>query len=74
MNVKLSIRKGDEVLFESVYPISDSDSFAAAFGDAWIHVRDRKLGEATSIGEYMDRMNQGVLEELQGAQISLTRA
>jgi hypothetical protein len=42
--------------------------------NAWIQLRDRRLGQATSIGEYMDRMNQDVLEELQDTQISLTRA
>ncbi|MDT3684978.1 MAG: hypothetical protein RO009_08045 [Pseudorhodoplanes sp.] len=74
MNVKLSIRKDNEILFESIYSISDSDSFASACADAWVKLRDRRLGQATSIGEYMDRMNQDVLEELQGAQISLTGA
>lgn len=73
MNVKLCIRKGNRILFESVYPISDSDSFASAFGDVWIQLRDRRLGQAASIGEYMEQMNQDVLDELQGAQISLTR-
>ncbi|KAB2884118.1 MAG: hypothetical protein K8H87_05200 [Pseudorhodoplanes sp.] len=74
MNVKLSIRKDNDILFESVYQIRDSGSFASACADAWTKLRDRRLGRAASIGEYMDLMNQSVLEELQGAEIRLSRA
>jgi hypothetical protein len=73
MKVTLRIRKAGSSLFESVYEINDAESFGKACTDAWIQIRDRQLGGATSIGDFMDRMDQNVLDQLHDAEIVLAK-
>ncbi len=71
MKTRLRISKSGSLLFEAVYDINDAESFGRACADAWLKLREQRLGRATSIGDLMDRMNQTILDELQGAEISL---
>jgi hypothetical protein len=73
MKIKLRIRKAGLSLFESVYEINDAERFGKGCTDAWIQIRDRELGDATSIGDFMDRMDQNVLDQLHGAEIVLAK-
>lgn len=73
MKVKLRIRKKGTLLYEGVHEIIDQDSFAAAFGKVWHGVRQKRLEATTSIGELMDIMNDEVLDQLQGAEISIEK-
>jgi len=73
MRVKLTIRKTGKALHEGIYEIDDKTSFGAACADAWAGIRERCAAKATSIGELMDTMNQSVIEELDGAEIKLTK-
>ena len=74
MKVKLRIRKKDAALYEGVHDVIDQDSFAAAFASAWQAVRQTRLEATTSVGELMDLLNDEVLDQLQGAEISIERA
>jgi hypothetical protein len=74
MKVKLCIRRGGSSLFEGNYEVTDSDSFGRACADAWEQIRTRRLDQATSVGALMDMLNQTVLDELQGAEITLSKA
>jgi hypothetical protein len=74
MKVKLRIRKDGAALYEGTYDISDADSFGRACADLWNQLRDRKLTTATSIGALFDQINEQLLDDLYGAQISLSKA
>jgi hypothetical protein len=74
MKVKLRIQRGGSSLFEGTYEVTDSDSFGRACADAWEQIRTRRLDQATSVGALIDMLNQNVLDELQGAQITLSKA
>ena len=73
MKVKLEIIKAGARLHEGIYPIDDNEGFAAAWKDVWIKARERWMAKPTSIGELMDSMHGGVIDELDGAQIKLTK-
>jgi hypothetical protein len=74
MKVKLEIAKSGRRLHEGTYEIDDQESFGAAWQDVWLKVRQRWMGKTTSIGDLMDSMHEGVIDELNGAEIKLTRA
>jgi len=73
MQIKLRIERSGSPLFEGTYEITDADSFGHACADAWEQMRTRRLDKASSVGALMDMLHQNVLEELQGAQITLSR-
>ncbi len=73
MKVELRIRRGGSPLYQGNYEVTDSDSFGKACADAWVQLQSRRLDKATSVGALIDVLNQNVLEELQGAEITVTR-
>jgi hypothetical protein len=73
MKVTLQIRKNGISLYEGVYDIVDPDSFGQACADAWIQLKRRQFGTAPNVGALMDVLDQSVLEELQGADIRVTK-
>ena len=74
MKVKLRIQKGKAVLEERTYDISDAQSFGKACADLWTTLRDDRLAKATSIGALYDQLNERLLDELYGAQITISKA
>jgi hypothetical protein len=74
MNVKLRIKKKNALLYEGEHEIIDQDSFAAAFAKVWQGMRQKRLEATTSVGELMEIINDEVLDQLHGAEISLERA
>ena len=74
MKVKLRIKKQGTLVYEGVHEIIDQDSFAAAFGKVWQGVRQKRLEATTSVGELMEILNDEVLDQLQGAEISIEKA
>ena len=74
MKVKLRIHKDRAALYEGIYDVSDAESFGRACADIWNQLRERKLATATSIGALFDELNEQLLDELYGAQISLSKA
>jgi len=74
MKVKLRIKKKGTLLYEGEHEIIDQDSFAAAFAKVWQGVRQKRLEATTSVGELMDIINDEVIDQLHGAEISIERA
>lgn len=74
MRVRFEISKAGERLHHGIYDVDDSANFGAACAQAWTSVREQAMAEAASIGELMDRMNDSVIDKLNGAEIRLTRA
>jgi hypothetical protein len=73
MRVKLEIVKAGSRLHEGVYEIDDTESFGAAWKDVWVKARERWMAKTTSIGDLMDSMHEGVIDELNGAEIKLAK-
>jgi len=73
MKIGLNIKKRGAVLYSGVHEIIDEETFAAAFGDVWREVRRRRIEATTSVGELMEILSEEVIDELNGAEISLTR-
>lgn len=74
MNLRLSIRgKNGTALYEGAHEIVDAESFGRAFADVWARMHDRQLQNSTSIGALMEEINEGVLEDLDGAEIGLRK-
>lgn len=73
MRVKLTIVKSGKALHEGIYDLDDKTSFGAACAEAWTGIRERCAAEASSIGELMETMNESVIDELDGAEIKLTK-
>lgn len=65
MKVNLRVKKKGTVL--------DEDSFGAAFSRVWRNVRQKRLDATTSVGELMEIINDEVLDQLQGAEISIEK-
>ena len=75
MKVKLIIRKRKGTpLYEGLHEITDAESFGRAFADVWARLQDQRLQKTTSIGALMETLNEDVIGELDGAQISLEKA
>lgn len=73
MKVKLELKKGATVLHQGVYEIDDTESFSAAWQDVWAKARERWMAKTTSIGALMESIHEGVIDELNGAELRLTR-
>jgi hypothetical protein len=73
MKLTLTLTKKGETLCREVREVVDSESFAAACTDIWKDLEQHALEQATSVGEYMDRLNEAVFDELDGAQLAFAR-
>jgi len=73
MKVKLELTKGATILHEGIYDIDDTETFGAAWQDVWAKARERWMTRTTSIGALMDAIHEGVIDELNGAEIRLSR-
>ena len=73
MKVRLEITKAGQRLHEGVYEVDDNATFGAACADAWVRICEQCVAKATSIGALMDSMHESVLDELDGAQITLKK-
>ena len=58
---------------EGVREIGDAESFAAACAEIWKELERRELDRATSVGEFMDRLNEAAFNQLDGALLSFER-
>jgi len=73
MKVKFELIKADKRLHEGIYEIDDTESFGAAWKDVWVKARQRWMAKTTSIGDLMDSIHEGVIDELDGARIKLEK-
>jgi hypothetical protein len=74
VQIKLRIHKNGAELFVGTYEVSDAGSFGGACADAWTRLRERKFAEATSIGALFDQLDERLLDDLQGAEINVSKA
>jgi hypothetical protein len=74
MKIRLRINKAGTLLYEGAYTVSDAESFGRACADAWTHLREQRLAKATSVGALYENLNEQLLDDLQGAEISLSKA
>ncbi len=65
--------KQGALLYDGVHEVIDQDSFGAAFAKVWQAVRERRLERTTSVGELMDILNDEVLDQLHGAEVSIEK-
>jgi hypothetical protein len=73
MKVKLEVTKAGERLHEGTYEVDDHVSFGTACAEIWTRLHERCMASATSIGDLMDTINESVIDELNGAQITLKK-
>ncbi len=73
MKVKLRLSKNDAALYEGTYDVSDGESFGRACADVWSHLREQRLANASSIGALFAELDERLLDELYGADISLSK-
>lgn len=74
MKLKLRITKNGASLYTHVYDVTDADSFGKACADAWWRLRQQQMQRESSIGALMEHLESDVIDQLNGAQISLERA
>jgi len=73
MQIKFRIVKDGSLLHERNCEVTDAASFGAACADAWSNLRERRLSHATSIGALLEELDDSVLDQLNGAHISLDK-
>ena len=73
MKVTLTLTKKGETLCREVREVVDAASFAAACAEIWNDLEQRALERATSVGEFMDHVNEAVFDQLDGALLSFAR-
>jgi hypothetical protein len=73
MKIKLEITKAGRRLHEGVYEIDDTTSFGAAWQDVWIKTREKWMAKSSSIGDLMDSIHDGVIDERNGAEIKMRK-
>jgi hypothetical protein len=74
MRVKLQVKKDKKSWYEGVYDIVDAASFGDACADAWSKLREQKFQRATSIGALYDTLDEHLIDEREGAEISFAKA
>jgi len=74
MKVRLRIHRGGAVLYEGIHDVADADSFGRACAHAWTQLQEQKLEKATSVGALYNALEERLLDDLDGAEISLSRA
>jgi hypothetical protein len=74
MKVKLRVHKGDLDLIEDSYDVVDAASFGNACADMWTRLRERDLVKATSIGALLEVLDERVIDELDGAELSISKS
>jgi len=73
MKIQLKITKGGASLYAGVHEVEDADSFGKACAEAWSALRERQLDSETSIGDLMDHLSRTVLDQLDGALITVSK-
>lgn len=74
MKVRLRITKNDTAIYSGMHDITDADDFGKACADAWQKLRQEQMEKESSIGALMEHLDDNVLDQLNGAHISLDKA
>ena len=73
MKAQLRITKNGAELYSGVHNIKDSESFGSACADAWQQLQRAQVNRETSIGAVLEHVNDSVVDQLDGASISVTK-
>jgi hypothetical protein len=73
MKAQLRITKNGAELYSGVHNIKDSQSFGSACADAWQQLQRAQVDRETSIGAVLEHVNDSVVDQLDGALISVTK-
>jgi hypothetical protein len=71
MQISLRLEKAGVTVYEGTHDVNDADGFGAAFAAVWQALHDRKLQEATSVGQLMEIITEDVLDEVNGCSIGI---
>lgn len=74
MKVRLQLLREGAPIVDDIHEISDAESFGRAFSEAWSKLRQAQFEGETSVGALMDHLDDSLLEQLDGAVISLQKA
>lgn len=73
MKVRIRLTKQADVVYEGVHLATDAQAFGTAFENIWDALHARRMEQATSVGELMSRIAEDVLDDLDGATVSIER-
>ena len=73
MKVRIKLTKHQEVVYEGIHAATDAAAFGAAFTAVWDALHARRMEQSTSIGELMSRIAEDVLDDVDGATITIER-
>lgn len=74
MKVHLQIRRDGRLLYSGTHDVVDAESFGRACAEAWWKLRQQQLDKQTSIGALMEHLDGDVLDQLNGALITVEPA
>ncbi len=74
MHIKLKLTKAGASIYEGIYDVADAEGFGNACADAWWKLKQQQMEKESSIGALMEHLEDDVLNQLQGAHITLERA
>jgi hypothetical protein len=67
------LSKGDALLHEGQYEVSDADSFGIACAQLWKQVTESRLLKASSVGALYDVFDERLLDEMCDTTITVSR-
>ena len=73
MKLMLTLTKKGQILGKQARDVVDAASFAAACADIWTDLERRALEQATSVGEFMEHVNEAVADQIDGASLLFER-
>lgn len=73
MKVELLIAKDGVTICSGTYQITGAKSFGEALADLWSKIRQKQFNQETSIGALMDHLDSDVLDQLDGANITMKK-
>jgi hypothetical protein len=74
MKVQLRITKSGASIYAGTYDIWHAESFGNACADAWRKLRQQQMEKESSIGALIEHVDGGILDQLNGAHISVDKA
>jgi hypothetical protein len=73
MRIALRISKAGISLYRGAYDVADAESFGKACADAWSQLMQQQFRKESSVGALMEHLENDVLDQLDGAIITMER-
>jgi hypothetical protein len=74
MKLKLQVTKHGAFLHAAICDVADADGVGRACADTWAKLMQKQQSKESSIGALMEHLEDGVLDQLNGAHIAVERA